>query len=177
MRYSVLAVFTLAAALLTAPSGAATDPKANTGAGAKQATAQTREQGWVAQCSSASRGAAPDCAVNQRVVLANTGQLLAAITIRVPSETRKPVMMLQAPLGLYLPPGMSLTIGKGKTVTVPLQTCDNNGCYAGQPMSADMLKQFRSGDKLVLKFQNMNRQDINVTVSLKGFSEAFEKVK
>ncbi len=131
----------------------------------------------MAQCTSASRGAAPDCAVNQRVLLANTGQLFAAITIRVPSETRKPVMMLHAPLGLYLPPGMSVAVGKGKPLTVPLQTCDNNGCYAGQPVSADLLKQFRNGEKLVLGFQNMNRQDIKVTVSLKGFTEAFEKVK
>jgi invasion protein IalB len=177
MRKPVLAASMLAAAFLAAPAGAATDPKADVKETPQQATAQTREQGWVAQCSSASREAKPDCAVNQRVVLAQTGQLLAGITVRVPSDTRKPVMMLQAPLGLYLPPGMSVTVDKGKPLTVPLQTCDNNGCYAGQPIPADLLKSLQSGEQVVLGFQNLNRQDIKVTISLKGFEDAFKKVK
>jgi len=177
MRVSVLAAGALSAALLALPAGAATNPKAKAESAPKQTTAQTRTTGWVAQCSSKARGATPDCAVTERIVLAQTGQMVAGITIRVPSDTRKPVLMLQAPLGLYLPPGMSLTIGKNKPVTVPLQTCDNNGCYAGQPVSDAVLKQFRSAESLSLKFQNVNRQDVTITVPLKGFSKAYDQVK
>ncbi|MFP3944004.1 MAG: invasion associated locus B family protein [Alphaproteobacteria bacterium] len=177
MAKSVLAASVLGAVLLAAPSGAATNPKTEAAKGPQQTTAETREQGWRAQCTSASRDSKPNCAANKRVVLANTGQLLAAITIRVPPKTRKPVMMLHAPLGLYLPPGMSVAVGKEKPLTVPLQTCDNNGCYAGQPMPADLLEKFRKGEKLVLSFQDLSRQEIEVNISLKGFAEAYDKVK
>lgn len=177
MRISVVLAAVLSMAMLAVPVGAATNPKSKAASKPQQTTAKTRQTGWRPQCTSASRGAKPDCAVNQRVVLANTGQLVAAITIRVPSKTRKPVMMLQAPLGLYLPPGMTISFGKNKAATVPLQTCDNNGCYAGQPLSADLLKKFRGGKNMTLSFQNMNRQEIKVSVSLKGFGKAYDQVK
>ena len=39
--------------------------------------------GWVARCSSASRGAPLECAIEQSAVLTKTGQLIVLINIRV----------------------------------------------------------------------------------------------
>ena len=61
--------------------------------------------GWVVRCTSASRDAPLECAMEQTAVLTKTGQLIVLINIRVPSDTRAPVAVIQLPLGLNLPGG------------------------------------------------------------------------
>jgi invasion protein IalB len=71
--------------------------------------------GWVARCSSASRGAPLECAIEQSAVLTKTGQLIVLINIRVSAETRAPVALVQLPLGLNLPAGAKIQVDDGKT--------------------------------------------------------------
>ena len=44
--------------------------------------------GWVARCTSASRDAPLECAVEQTAVLTKTGQLIVLVNIRVAGDTR-----------------------------------------------------------------------------------------
>ena len=46
--------------------------------------------GWTARCGSASRDAPLECAIEQNAVLPRTGQLVIAVNIRVPADTRTP---------------------------------------------------------------------------------------
>ena len=87
-------------------------PKAKNNAApmAQAAPASTSENantpaspGWVARCSSASRGAPLECAIEQSAVLTKTGQLIVLINIRVPAETRAPVALVQLPRASNLP--------------------------------------------------------------------------
>ena len=39
-------------------------------------------------------------------------------------------MMVEAPLGVYLPAGASLQIGKDEAKTLPFKGCDHGGCVA-----------------------------------------------
>ncbi|WP_291714700.1 invasion associated locus B family protein, partial [Bradyrhizobium sp.] len=59
--------------------------------------------GWLARCSSASRDAPLECAIEQQAVLTRTGQLVVLVNIRVPSDTHAPVALVQLPLGMNLP--------------------------------------------------------------------------
>jgi invasion protein IalB len=63
-------------------------------------------------------------------VLANTGQALVSVVVRTQADKGEPVMAIRVPVGLYLPAGLGLKIDDGKPETVPLQTCDLQGCYA-----------------------------------------------
>jgi invasion protein IalB len=58
---------------------------------AAQPQADTAPTGWAARCTSASRDAPLECAIEQNAVLTKTGQLIALINIRVPADTRAPV--------------------------------------------------------------------------------------
>ncbi len=95
--------------------------------------------GWAARCSSASREAPLECAIEQTAVLSKTGQLVVLVNIRVPSDTRAPVALVQLPLGLNLPGGAKLQVDDGKTADLQIQTCDNRGCYASISIAADLL--------------------------------------
>lgn len=174
----VLAAGLAALTAAAVPSVMATQAQA--AAPAKKAPAKTVSKpqvAWKTTCSSATRGAPVDCALEQRVVIKETGQLLAGMSIRVPAQTRKPVMMVQVPLGLYLPEGIKLSFDGKKPIQIGLQYCDQKGCYAGQPVSPEMLKGFRTAKELKMSFQNLQRQDLTVNIVLSQFAASYDKIK
>ncbi|MCR9214272.1 MAG: invasion associated locus B family protein [Proteobacteria bacterium] len=132
---------------------------------------------WSVRCAATSREAAPDCSIEQRAVVTQTGRLLMQITIRVPAETLKPVLMIQGPLGTYLPAGVTLDVDSNKFQKLEFQTCEANGCYAASPLTSDQLKQLFNGQKLNINVQSANRQPLMVPMSLIGFTSAYEKIQ
>jgi invasion protein IalB len=133
--------------------------------------------GWVARCSSASRGAPLECAIEQTAVLTKTGQLIVLINIRVPSDTKSPLAVIQLPLGLNLPAGAKLQVDDGKTADLQIQTCEQRGCYANSPIPADMLAAMKSGKQLKVSFQNLAKETITIPMPLTEFAAAYDKIK
>ena len=133
--------------------------------------------GWVARCSSASRDAPLECAVEQQAVLTKTGQLVVLVNVRVPSDTHAPVALVQLPLGLSLPGGAKLQVDDGKAVDLQIQTCESRGCYASAPIAPDALAALRSGKQLNVMFQTLAKETIKVPMPLTDFAAAYDKIK
>jgi invasion protein IalB len=104
--------------------------------------------GWVARCASISREAPLECAVEESAVLTKTGQLIVMVNIRVPSDTRAPMALVQLPLGINLPAGARLQVDDGKAVDLTIQTCEQRGCYGNLPVAPEFLAALRSGKQL-----------------------------
>jgi invasion protein IalB len=139
--------------------------------------AGAQQPGWIARCTSPSRDAPLECAIEQNAVLSKTGQTIVLINIRVAPDTRAPVALLQLPLGLNLPVGAKLQVDEGKTVDLQIQTCENRGCYASTPVAPDLLAALRSGKQLKVSFQNMARETIAIPMPLNDFAAAYDKIK
>jgi invasion protein IalB len=133
--------------------------------------------GWVARCSSASRAASLECAIEQSAVLTKTGQLIVLVNVRVPAETRAPIALVQLPLGLNLPAGAKIQVDDGKTSELQIQTCEARGCYANLPISPDVLAALKSGKQLKVSFQNLAKETITIPMPLTDFAAAYEKIK
>ena len=133
--------------------------------------------GWAVRCTSASRAAPLECAMEQTAVLSKTGQLIVLVNIRVPSDTHAPVAMVQLPLGLNLPAGAKLQVDDGKTTDLQIQTCENRGCYAGTAITPDVLAALKSGKQLKLSFQNLAKETITIPMPLTDFAAAYDKIK
>jgi invasion protein IalB len=144
---------------------------------APPAAAASPQSGWAVRCSSASREAPLECAMEQTAVLSKTGQLIVLVNIRVPSDTRVPVAMVQLPLGLNLPGGAKLQVDDGKTADLQIQTCENRGCYAGTAIAPDVLAALKSGKELKLSFQNLAKETITIPMPLTDFAAAYDKIK
>ena len=129
-------------------------------AAAGTASATPPAPGWAVRCSSVSRDAPLECAIEQSAVLTKTGQLIVLINIRVPGDTRTPVAIVQLPLGLNLPAGAKLQVDDGKTTDLQIQTCEARGCYTNTPISPEMLAAMKSGKQLKVSFQNLAEQTI-----------------
>ena len=184
----VLAI--LLAVLLIAAGHAQTAPKAKGPASAAQPAAaapapaapaadqgSAPPPGWAARCSSVSRDTPLECAIEQTAVLSKTGQLIVLVNIRVPSDTRSPIALVQLPLGLNLPAGAKLQIDDGKAVDLQVQTCESRGCYASTPVAADMLAALKSGKQLKISFQTMTKETIAIPMPLGDFAAAYDKIK
>src|SRR5580693_1416555 len=144
---------------------------------ADTAPAAAPQPGWAVRCSSASREAPLECAMEQTAVLSKTGQLVVLVNIRVPGDTRAPILLVQMPLGLNLPAGIKLQIDEGKLTDLPIQTCESRGCYATIPLPADVLAALRSGQQMKLSFQTMNKEPVVIPMPLGDFAAAYDKIK
>jgi invasion protein IalB len=139
--------------------------------------AQPPAPGWVSRCSSLSREAPLECAVEETAVLTKTGQLIVLVNIRVTADTHQPVALVQLPLGLNLPAGAKLQVDDGKVIDLQIQTCENRGCYSNTPVSPEMLAALKSGKQLKVAFQNLNKEVITIPMPLADFAAAYEKIK
>jgi invasion protein IalB len=144
---------------------------------APPAEAAPAQPSWTARCSSASRDAPLECAMEQTAVLSKTGQLIVLVNIRVPSDTHTPVVLVQLPLGLNLPGGAKLQVDDGKTTDLQIQTCENRGCYAGTSIPPELLAVMRSGKQLKVLFQNLAKETITIPMPLTDFATAYDKIK
>ncbi len=154
------------------PAAAQTPPQA------EPAPANTpAPPGWAARCTSASREAPLECAIEQTAVLSKTGQLIVLVNVRVPSDTRAPVALVQLPLGLNLPVGAKFQVDDGKAIDLQIQTCENRGCYASTPVAADLLAALKSGKQLKVSFQNLAKEIITIPMPLADFAAAYDKIK
>jgi invasion protein IalB len=141
------------------------------------AAAAPAQTGWAARCSSPARDTPLECAMEQNAVLTKTGQLVVLVNIRVPGDTRAPIALVQLPLGLNLQAGAKLQVDDTKSVDLPIQTCENRGCYASIPISPEMLATLKSGKQLKILFQDLAKETIAIPMPLNDFAAAYDKIK
>ena len=124
-----------------------------------------------------SRESPLECAIEESAVLTKTGQLIVLVNIRIASDTRAPVALVQLPLGLNLPAGAKLQVDEGKAVDLQIQTCEQRGCYANLPVAPDLLAAMRTGKQLKVLFQTLTKEPIAIPLPLTDFAAAYEKIK
>jgi invasion protein IalB len=144
---------------------------------APQTTASVPAAGgsWRVECSS--DGKVLDCRAVQQVVTRDSQQLVAGLTVRVPGETKKPVMMVQLPLGVSVSEPVGFAVDEQKPEQFKIQTCNQQGCFVGSPLADGLLAAMQSGKQLRIVFQNANTQAVTVTMPLVGFTLAYDKIK
>ncbi|MGD0532712.1 MAG: invasion associated locus B family protein [Methyloceanibacter sp.] len=143
---------------------------------AAPAEPEPAQPAWVVNCGD-NQGKL-DCLSGQSVFIKTTGQRLLSVAVRVPPDTKKPIMLLQVPLGVYLPAGVSLRIGKDAAKTLPFKVCDQGGCMAEYAVTEPEIAAMLKGAGLTISAQNQNQQPaFTVTVPVTGFPAAYAKIK
>lgn len=160
-----------------APKGKNAPPAAQATPAPAPPAESSAAPGWLVRCTSASRDAALECAMEQTAVLTKTGQLIVLVNIRVPSDTRAPIAAIQLPLGLNLPVGAKLQVDEGKVIDLQIQTCEARGCYVNAPIPPDMLAAMKTGKQLKVSFQNLAKETISIPMLLTDFATAYDKIK
>jgi invasion protein IalB len=167
----------IAHAATLSPAPPASQSKTPQAANEPQENFKTSEPGWISRCVSDSRKGPLECSMEQTLVLTNTGQLVAAVVVKLQSGKHEPVMTIRVPGGLYLPAGLNLQIDDGKAQVVPLQTCDQQGCWAEMQISADLLAALKSGKRLSITCQNAARNSFVLPLALNNFADVFQNIQ
>jgi invasion protein IalB len=130
---------------------------------------------WAMNCGNTQQGL--DCRAVQSMFVRNTGQRLLSVVVHVPPDTKKPVLLMQLPLGVYLPAGATLQIGKSEAKSVAFKSCDQFGCIAEYPITEAEISAISKGSDLTITMQNLRKEPVTVTVPSLGFAAAYAKVK
>lgn len=131
--------------------------------------------GWRVEC--ANDGKALDCRAINRVSHRENQQLIAGVGVRMPPDTRKPVLTIQLPLGIQVAEQVTLRVDEGQPDRYPIQTCTPTGCLAGAPLGDALIAKLRSGRELKVAFHSLAGQTVTVTMPLAGFALAYDKIK
>jgi invasion protein IalB len=135
-------------------------------------------QGWTVNCSTGTDGLA--CKVTQSMFVGQpgqAGQLLAAATVFKAIGAAAPYgLTLVMPHGLFLPAGASIQIDADAAQPLPIETCDQRGCYSTVPLPEKTMAAMKTGKVLSITFQNLSKSTVKVQLSLAGFADAVKKL-
>jgi invasion protein IalB len=145
------------------------------GAPAQPSEVPTSGGNWRVECAASEK--ALDCRAVVSVVQRDNHQVIASLTVRYPRETKKPVLMIQVPLGVLVSEPVSIAIDGGKPEQTHVQTCTQAGCFAGDTAPNALIAAMQNGKQLKIVFYNVNKQPVTVTLPLTGFDLAYEKIK
>ena len=81
-------------------------------------------------------------------------------------------LQIFVPVGLYLQPGVKVTIDQGAAIQVPYSWCLTNICVAATPASPDLIHQLESGQKLTLEVVDSNILTVATSLPLDQFATA-----
>jgi len=148
-----------------APAGA---PTAAPEAAAPQPT-------WMVNCTNVPGGF--DCRASQTLYVKKTGQRLLTLVVRTAPDAKKPVMLIQVPLGIYLPAGVTVQIGKEAGKGLPLQSCNQEGCLTEYSVTDAELATKQQDSDLTVLVQDLNKKPVTLSVPGLGFAAAYSKMK
>lgn len=106
-----------------------------------------------------------------------TGQPFLTLMVRMAAPPSQGVLEVQTPLGVYLPAGVILVVDQGARHELALQRCDGNGCFAGRPLSGDLLRQLTGGKMLHLQLHTTDSQTVDLDISLDGFKDGYTAIR
>ena len=130
---------------------------------------------WIVTCNQTKPGL--ECRAGQSLFLRQTRQRVLSVAVRMPADTKKPVLLLQLPLGVYLPAGATLQIGKLEAQTLPYTSCDQGGCIAEYAVTDAELGAIAKGADLTISAQTVQQKPFTLTVPSLGFAVAYAKIK
>jgi invasion protein IalB len=148
-------------------------------AAAPSAAQQATTGNWNSNCSAPDLASPLACAMEQRVILRESGQQIARFTVQTSGtkDDRKAAYLVQVPLGLSIRTGVRLKVDEREPVSLDIQTCEASGCYAGGPLAGPLLDGLKGGKMLTLLFNDLQKKEIGIQIDLTGFAAQFEKIR
>jgi invasion protein IalB len=132
---------------------------------------------WTAKCEESKGQVQGGCFIFQNLVLREGGQRVLQFAVGYVATTDAPIALLSLPLGISLPPGVTIRIGDAEPTRVIVERCEPNGCRAGLKLNERLLQQLRDGTQLTVTFHDAERRPIEVPLSLDGFEAGLNSLQ
>ncbi len=117
------------------------------------------------------------CHIFQRLKKKSDGKQIMRVELGYLKPNSSPRLNVILPLGIALPPGISIQVDGNQTNRFEIETCTKDGCRASVEVDHILLNEMRMGTKMKIRFSTLNRKKFIVPVSLKGFSSGNANLK
>lgn len=148
---------------------------------AQQAAAKPAAQDWATSVGdwSVKCVSAPTrlCQLSQRQLDPNTKGLLIWVELTQTADAQgNSALAVMTPLGMRLPPVLSIQADQSNLAGVPIVTCMQLGCLHSGPFAADSLAVLQRAQSLSTQITDMQNRTFAIQISTKGLSEASKAV-
>ncbi|MEM7250811.1 MAG: invasion associated locus B family protein [Pseudomonadota bacterium] len=116
-----------------------------------------------------------ECFMAQNLVLRDGNQRVLLFAV-AHSPGKGPVAIVTMPLGIALPPGITIQVDGGKTLQFEIERCVKDGCKAAFPLDDQMVRSFKRGLVAEVVIRDAARRPVAIPVSLKGFTAALKEL-
>lgn len=135
-------------------------------------------QDWMLRCGRSQQG--PEVCEMQQEQTDDEGQPIMAVAVGTAPGTPNLVLLVMLPLGILLPPGVTLQVDDGAEVPLEVQLCERRGCRIEKLVEPELLNRLKAGRQATVFFQAPDPQGrpqrLGVPVSLLGFTAALNEL-
>jgi len=141
----------------------------------QQQIRELRYSPWRKLCFKAARN--PDTKIVCRTTISgawDTGQVAIRVDLIEREGDAAARLQIFVPTGLYLQPGIKLTVDGRTPVQVPYVICLSNACVAGNVADPSFVRDLESGQRLVLEVVNPNILTAAASLPLGEFAKVHQ---
>lgn len=118
------------------------------------------------------------CFIFQKVNFAETDtMLLQAVAGYFRADVPDPVLILTAPLGTFLPPGIEVRLKDGSALASHFEVCMAVGCQASLKLDPDRLRRLGDGASVEVVVRDGAKKQVSIPLSLKGLTAGLDSLK
>lgn len=162
---------------LFSSDSSASPPTAETTQEAPSDQAKAENSPWAVRCNQVKKSEDEEsvefCQIAQRLNEQESGKRFAEFLIGYPEETKgeaRGIVIL--PLGVLLKPGVKMQIDDGKLYQFDYRYCTDIGCVSVIRLSDATIEEMKKGNKAAIQFISAKGLQINLPITLKGFTKA-----
>ncbi len=141
-----------------------------------QGVVRDKHGDWVTRCETPPGAAHEQCAIVLSVVDQERPNLILVVIVLNTADRKARLMRVIAPLGVLLPPGVSLRIDNAEAGRLSFLQCLPNGCVAQLAMDEALIDKLKSGKTATLGVFQTPEEGVGVPAPLAGFKEAYEQL-
>lgn len=131
---------------------------------------------WQIRCETPPGAQGEQCALMQNVVAEDRPNIGIMVLVIKTADQKSRLLRIQAPPGVLLPTGLGLKIDQVDVGRAGFMRCLPRSCVADVMMDDTLINKLRTGQTATFFVFFTPEEGIGFPISLKGFSEGFDKL-
>jgi invasion protein IalB len=141
-----------------------------------QGTVKSVHNDWEIRCDTPPGASGEQCALMQFVLAEDRDNVGLTVIIVKTADKKARILRVLAPLGVLLPSGLGLKIDDADMGRAGFVRCRPDGCFAEVILEDGILDKLRTGKMATFIIFQTPEEGIGIPISLKGFSDGFDKL-
>jgi invasion protein IalB len=129
---------------------------------------------WTKVCGKDDEAKTEVCYTTRDFVTDKGQRIVAVAVYDAKGKNAQKTMRILTPLGFLVPPGLQITVDKGKPVAGRYATCLPHGCFAEATVKDDFVAALKKGATLNVSARNQAGAVATFAVPTDGFAKAFD---